>query len=82
MPWESNLGNVNLTQYFVTLPCSITEFLKQYSFFIMLLKLDQMVFRFWILHEQIIDIVYCFLNTGEDVYVVSKSNLIENSYFS
>lgn len=52
------------------------------TLFIMLLKLDQMVLRFWILHEQIIDIVYYFLNTGEDIYVASKSNLVENSYFS
>lgn len=66
MPWESNPGNVSRTQCFVTLLCSVTCS-SQAILFILLLKLDQ-----------IIDIVYCLLNTGQDTCVASKSNLMEN----
>lgn len=66
MPWESNPGNVSQTRCFVTLLSSVTCS-SQAILFILLLKLDQ-----------IIDIVCCLLNTGQDTCVASKSKLMEN----
>lgn len=62
-----------------TLLC-LLNFSSNNIFIIMLLKLDQMIFRFWILHEHLID-VCCFLNKAEDVCVASGSNLIDKFIF-